>query len=102
MSKKTKNRLAAPTQEPKDFETKIEAPKEGFATSLTPVADIEKKEDVAEEKKEAAPKSEPAASKEKDSAPEMAEEAPDKEKTRKMPSPPRRAAAMSFSVLAAP
>lgn len=67
MSKKTKNRLAAPTQEPKDFETKIEAPKEEFATSLTPVADTKKKEDVAEEKK--------------DSAPEMAEEAPDKEKS---------------------
>ena len=75
MSKKTKNRLAAPTQEPKDFETKIEAPKEEFATSLTPVAD-------AEEKKEEAPKSEPAASEEKkDSAPEMAEETPDKEKS---------------------
>ena len=73
MSKKTKNRLAAPTQEPKDFETKIEAPKEEFATSLTPVAD-------AEEKKEEAPKSEPAASEEKkDSAPEMAEVTPDKD-----------------------
>ena len=82
MSKKTKNRLAAPTQEPKDFETKIKAPKEEFATSLTPVADTGKKEDVAEGKKEEAPKSEPAASEEKkDSAPEMAEEAPDKEKS---------------------
>lgn len=65
MSKKTKNRLAAPTQEPKDFETKIEAPKEEFATSLTPVADTKKNEDVAKEKKEEAPKSEPAASEEK-------------------------------------
>lgn len=82
MSKKTKKSLAAPTQEPKEFETKIKAPKEEFATSLTPVADTEKKEDVAEEKKEEAPKSEPAASKEKkDSAPEKAEEAPDKEKS---------------------
>ena len=82
MSKKTKKSLAAPTQEPKEFETKIKATKEEFATSLTPVADTEKKEDVAEEKKEEAPKSEPAASKEKkDSAPEKAEEAPDKEKS---------------------
>ena len=43
MSKKTKKSLAAPTQEPKEFETKIKAPKEEFATSLTPVADAEKK-----------------------------------------------------------
>ena len=57
MSKKTKKSLAAPTQEPKEFETKIEAPKEKFATSLTPVADAEKKEDPAEEKKEETPKS---------------------------------------------
>lgn len=60
MSKKTKKSLAAPTQEPKEFETKIKAPKEEFATSLTPVADAEKKEDTAEEKKEETPKSEPA------------------------------------------
>ena len=46
MSKKTKKSLAAPTQEPKEFETKIKAPKEEFATSLTPVADAEKKEDT--------------------------------------------------------
>lgn len=64
MSKKTKNRLAVSAQEPKEFETKIKAPNEEFATSLTPVADTEKKEDTAEEKK--------------DSAPEKAEEAPDK------------------------
>lgn len=82
MSKKTKKSLAAPTQEPKEFETKIEAPKEKFATSLTPVADAEKKEDTAEEKKEETPKSEPAAPDEKkDSVPEKAEEAPDKEKS---------------------
>ena len=82
MSKKTKKSLAAPTQEPKEFETKIEAPKEKFATSLTPVADAEKKEDTAEEKKEETPKSEPAAPKEKkDSAPEKAEETLDKEKS---------------------
>ena len=55
MSKKTKKSLAAPTQEPKEFETKIKAPKEEFATSLTPVADAEKKEDTAEEKKEETP-----------------------------------------------
>lgn len=82
MSKKTKKSLAAPTQEPKEFETKIEAPKEKFATSLTPVADAEKKEDTAEKKKEETPKSEPAAPDEKkDSVPEKAEEAPDKEKS---------------------
>ncbi len=82
MSKKTKKSLAAPTQEPKEFETKIEAPKEKFATSLTPVADAEKKEDTAEEKKEETSKSEPAAPKEKkDSAPEKAEETLDKEKS---------------------
>lgn len=82
MSKKTKKSLAAPTQEPKEFETEIEAPKEEFATSLTSVADTVKKEDTAEEKKEKAPKSEPAAPEEKkDSAPEKAEEAPDKEKS---------------------
>lgn len=70
MSKKTKNRLAVPTQEQKEFETNIEAPKEEFATSLTPVADTEKKENTAEEKKEGTPKSEPAAPAEKeDSAP---------------------------------
>ena len=68
MSKKTKNRLAVSAQEPKEFETKIKAPNEEFATSLTPVADTEKKEDTAEEKK--------------DSAPEKAEEAPDKEKSK--------------------
>lgn len=55
MRKKTKKSLAAPTQEPKEFETKIKAPKEEFATSLTPVADTEKKEDTAEEKKGEAP-----------------------------------------------
>ena len=83
MSKKTKNSLAAPNQEPKDFETKIEAPKEEFATSLTPAADIEKKEDSAEEKKEEAPMTEPAASDEKkDSAPEKVEEASDKKKSK--------------------
>ena len=82
MSKKTKKSLAAPTQEPKEFETKIKAPKEEFATSLTPVADAEKKEDTAEKKKEETPKSEPAAPDEKkDSVPEKAEEAPDKEKS---------------------
>lgn len=82
MSKKTKKSLAAPTQEPKEFETKIKAPKEEFATSLTPVADAEKKEDTAEEKKEETPKSEPAAPDEKkDSVPEKPEEAPDKEKS---------------------
>ena len=82
MSKKTKNRLAVPTQEQKEFETNIEAPKEEFATSLTPVADTKKKEDTAEEKKEETPKSEPAAPEEKeDSAPEKAEETPDKEKS---------------------
>lgn len=82
MSKKTKKSLAAPTQEPKEFETKIKAPKEEFATSLTPVADTKKKEDTAEEKKEETPKSEPAAPEEKeDSAPEKAEETPDKEKS---------------------
>lgn len=86
MSKKTKKSLAAPTQEPKEFETKIEAPKEGFATSLTPVADAEKKEDTAEKKKEETPKSEPAAPEEKkDSVPEKAEEAPDREKTEDVP-----------------
>ena len=138
MSKKTKNRLAVPTQEQKEFETNIEAPEEEFTTSLTPVADTEKKEDTAEEKKEETPKSEPVAPEEKeDSAPEKAEETPDKEKsktsrflpficcsiarasskrtkrqksrkirsprrTRRMPNLLRRAAAMSFSVLAAP
>ena len=82
MSKKTKKSLAAPTQEPKEFETKIKAPKEEFATSLTPVADTEKKEDTAEEKKGEAPKSEPSTPEEKkDSASEKAEEAPDKEKS---------------------
>lgn len=82
MSKKTKKSLAAPTQEPKEFETKIGASKEEFATSLTPVADAEKKEDTAEEKKEETPKSEPAAPEEKkDSVPEKAEQAPDKEKS---------------------
>lgn len=57
MSKKTKNRLAVPTQEQKEFETNIEAPKEEFATSLTPVADIKKKEDKKPEtnKKDAKP-----------------------------------------------
>lgn len=133
MSKKTKNRLAVPTQEQKEFETNIEAPEEEFTTSLTPVADTEKKEDTAEEKKEETPKFEPVAPEEKeDSAPEKAEETPDKEKsktktedvpakdkfkrtkrqksrkirsprrTRRMPNLLRRAAAMSFSVLAAP
>lgn len=82
MSKKTKKSLAAPTQEPKEFETKIKAPKEEFATSLTPVADTEKKKDTAEEKKGEAPKSEPSTPEEKkDSASEKAEEAPDKEKS---------------------
>lgn len=82
MSKKTKNRLAVPTQEQKEFETNIEAPEEEFTTSLTPVADTEKKEDTAEEKKEETPKSEPVAPEEKeDSAPEKAEETPDKEKS---------------------
>lgn len=82
MSKKTKKSLAAPTQEPKEFETKIKAPKEEFATSLTPVADTKKKEDTAEEKKGEAPKSEPSTPEEKkDSASEKAEEAPDKEKS---------------------
>lgn len=86
MSKKTKKSLAAPTQEPKEFETKIKAPKEEFATSLTPVADAEKKEDTAEEKKEETPKSEPAAPDEKkDSVPEKAEEAPDKGNPRPRP-----------------
>ena len=83
MSKKTKNRLAVPTQEQKEFETNIEAPEEEFTTSLTPVADTEKKEDTAEEKKEETPKSEPVAPEEKeDSAPEKAEETPDKEKSK--------------------
>lgn len=51
MSKKTKNRLAVPTQEQKEFETNIEAPEEEFTTSLTPVADTEKKAEVKEDKK---------------------------------------------------
>lgn len=74
MNIKTKNGLTAPKQELKNFETKIEAPKNMFATSLTPDADTEKKEEV--------PTTEPAASdEEKDFAFKKVEKTSAKEKS---------------------
>lgn len=74
MNIKTKNGLTAPKQELKNFETKIEAPKNMFATSLTPDADTEKKEE--------APTTEPAASdEEKDFAFKKVENTSAKEKS---------------------
>ena len=133
MSKKTKNRLAVPTQEQKEFETNIEAPKEEFATSLTPVADTKKRKIPPRRRKKRLlnlsppllmrrrilplkrlrrlpirrnprlrPKMFLPRTSSKRTKRQRSRKIRSPRRTRRMPNLLRRAAAMSFSVLAAP